>query len=173
MAPLEDTLQHIISIYDNGCQAGFERTLYAYPFYEPCLFVSLFQLTERQWKTNGILYFLFFMQGFMWISKQGNWMLQLLFSWAMIPWTLTTCTSIYHFTAHLPVRKKKKERRFQFRNLFGKILVEQSVEQRSVNSGAEIHKLQVCIKRRTVHRIISANIWRRKVRIMMICEMKI
>lgn len=111
MAPLEDTLQHIISIYDNGCQAGFERTLYAYPFCEPCLFVSLFQLTERQWKTNGILYFLFFMQGFMWISKQGNWMLQLLFSWAMIPWTLTTCTSIYHFTAHLPVRKKKKRKK--------------------------------------------------------------
>lgn len=69
MAPLEDTLQHIINIYDNGCQAGFERTLYTHPFYKPCLFVSLFQLTERQWKTNGILYFLFFMQRLMWISK--------------------------------------------------------------------------------------------------------
>lgn len=71
------------------------------------------------------------------------------------------------------MRKKKKERRFQFRNLFRKILVDQSVEQRSVNSSAEIHKLQICIKKRTVHRIISANIWRRKARIMMMCEMKI
>lgn len=167
-------MQRIINIYDNGCQAGFETTLDIYPFYEPCLFVSLFQLTERQWKTNGILYFLFFMQGFTWISKQGNWMLPLLFIWAMIPWTLSTCMSIYHFTAHLPVRKKNKERRFQFRNslLFGRILVDQSMEQ-SVNSGADIHKLQIYIKRRTVHRIISGNIWRKKVRIMMMCEMNI
>lgn len=118
MAPLEDKLQCVINIHDNGSQAGFETTLYIYPFYEPCLFVSLCQLTERQWKTNGILYFLFFMQGFVWLSKQENWMLNLLFIWAMFPWSLSICVSIYRCTAHLPVRgKKKKERRFQFGKL--------------------------------------------------------
>jgi len=65
-------------------------------------------------------------------------------------------------------KKKKKEGDFNSESLVGRILVDQSMEQRTVSSGTEIHKLQTYIKRRTVHRIFSANIWRRKVRIMMV-----
>lgn len=52
----------------------------------------------------------------------------------------------------------------------GRILADQSGEQTVVNSSAKIHKLQIYTKRKTVHRIMSANMWRRKVKIMKICE---
>lgn len=58
-------------------------------------------------------------------------MLHLLFIWAMIP-CLSTSVSIYHCTAHLPVRgKKKKKGDFNSENLFGRILVDQPTEQRA------------------------------------------
>lgn len=95
MAPLENTSQCMIHTH---C-SGFEPDLCIYPFYEPCLFMSLYQSIERQWRANSILYFLLFIQGLMWISKREEWVLYLLFIWAMIPWTLSTCITMHPSTA--------------------------------------------------------------------------
>lgn len=76
--------------------------------------------------------------------------------------------ALYHAPAC--ARPLKKED-FKSEGPFGGTAVHQSVEQTSTNSSTEIHKLQIYVRRRTVHGIISENICQRKVRIMMVCEM--